>query len=288
MKQKLLLLALLSFVISFANPKAKTTTNPAIGIMMSAINTGFQIIYNISIKNTGDEVLTNIYIQDWNPMNGQIQFDFSTIPSSLAPGEELTGLQAVKNGTFCFDQSQVIVHATPSSSTTEITDLSSDPTGFDNNNLPGSYYNDFFTNSFYFNYVNGTQQGTYVDANNNSIVDVGDVINYTYDVYSSGGIDGEIFDNNAIIANPFFTGGSGSTTGIHYITQAEATLGYVYNTSNIIGYGPCDQGSYFYDASPCSGCPNPDNANIITPLTSDPIKSQVKSNSTTITIAPPV
>ena len=57
MKQKLLLLVLLTFSIGFANPKVKTTTNPAIGIMMYATNTGGMVIYNISIKNTGDEVL---------------------------------------------------------------------------------------------------------------------------------------------------------------------------------------------------------------------------------------
>ncbi len=279
MKQKLLALTLLTLTLSFANPKSRTAINPSIGIMMSAMNTGNEVVLNISIKNIGEETLTNINVVEASPANG-ITFNFSTI-ASMAPGEEITNLIAYKIGSFCFFQSQVMVIATAASTNYAITDLSSDPNYYDNFYGQGSYYNDFFTYNNSFFYANGQQDGTYVDANNNSIVDVGDVINYTYNVYNSSGMACEIFDNNAIIDNSFFPFGSGFTNGIHYITAAEVALGYVYNTSNVIGYGQCDLGTSLYDASYCA-CPNPDSANIVTPLTSDlpnQISGKVKFNS---------
>lgn len=277
MKIKLLLLFLLTFATIIAKPKEKTAVNPAIGIMMSGNNFGGGVIYSISIKNIGEETLTNIFVTE-GPTTFGMTFQFGTI-ASLAPGEEVTGLIAQKYGAGCYDESQVIVHATSSSTSAEITDLSSDPFSYNNFGLPGSYYNDFPTTSSFFVYINGSQEGVYQDLNNNSIVDVGDIINYTYNI--SGGLDGgEIYDSNAVVADPTFTDNFYSTTGIHYITQAEVDLGYVYNTSYIIAFGPCDIGGYFSDQSYCP-CPNPSNANIITPLTSllpNTISGNVKFN----------
>lgn len=277
MKQKLLFLFLLSFSLVTAKPLAITTANPAIGILMTANNFGTDIFYTISIKNIGEETLSNIYVTD--PNNGII-FNFSPI-IALAPGEEITNLEGYKFGSgICYDQSQVMVHATPSSTTTEITDLSSDPTAYDSNGLPGTYYNNLITTSSYFVFINGSQDGVYQDLNNNAIVDVGDVINYTYTVNGSSN-GGEIYDSNAVVTNPTFgSAGFYFTTGIHYITQADVDLGYVYNSSYIISFGPCDVGGYFTDESYCS-CPNPQGTNIITPLTSllpNKISGTVKFN----------
>lgn len=265
MKQKLLLLLLLPLTIANATPKAKAITNPLIGVMMAANwNSGNMINFSIKIKNTGDEVLNNIYFTG----DPNIDFNGYFLPT-LAPGEEITDINVFKyGGPFCFDLSQIMVHATPTSSSNEITDLSSDPNGYDINNLPGSYYNDIQTFSSFTNNIYAYQDGIYQDLNNNSIIDVGDVINYTYYFYSQFPVEGQIYDNNAIIADPsFYNVTTWNTTGIHYITQAEATLGYVYNSSSISTLGPCDY-SYINDYSPCS-CPNPSGANIITPLTSD-------------------
>lgn len=277
MKIKLLLLFLLTFSLALAGPRTKkATANPAIGILMSGFNSGGGIFFNISIKNIGEETLTNIYVTD--PEN-IIFFDFATI-ATLEPGEEVINLQAFKyaNG-ICFDQSQVIIHATSSSSSTEITDLSSDPTASDNYGQPGSYYNDLMTISSLFDLISGSQEGIYQDLNNNEMVDVGDAVNYTYYVYSNYG-GGEIIDNNAIVTNPYFNSGNYSTTGIHYITQAEVDLGYVYNSSYIATSAPCSYGDYFLDESYCA-CPNPQNANIVTQLTSllpNKISGTVKFN----------
>ena len=278
MKQKLLSFLLLLTTLGFATPKTKNTTIPSIGIMMSGNLYGQQVIFNIRIKNTGEETLTNIYVTEVDPVSG-ISFSFSPI-ASLEPGQEILNLQAYKISPFpCFDQSQVKVHATPSSSATEITDLSSDINGTGTDGYTGSYYNDGPTNSYYSNYLYGTQEGLYEDSNNNNIVDVGDVVNYVYQVYSDTGTFGEITDNNAIIINPQFNG-SYSTIGIHYITEEDVQLGYVYNSSGIIGYGPCDVGIGIQDASYCA-CPNPNGANVVTPLTSllpNQISGNVKFN----------
>lgn len=279
MKQKLLLLTLLSFTIGFANPKAKATANPAIGITLTAYNVGNAIFYTINIKNTGEETLFNVYLTDVDPSNAII-FNVTSFPA-LAPGDELLNIPANKFGVFCFDQSQVMVHATAASTSLEITDASSDPLVTDGNGIPGNYYNDFPTITNYYNFITGQQEGTYLDANNNSIVDVGDVVNYTYSVNSNSGMPVEIFDNNAILAESYFPNGYGTTVGIHYLTPADVALGYVYNSSNIIGYGPCDVGGYFYDPTPCS-CPNPNSATIVTALTTDlpnQISGKVKFNS---------
>ena len=278
MKQKLLLLFLLSFTIAFAIPKEKLSVNPAIAIMMAGSSTGFgDFYYTIFIKNIGEETLTNIYVTQVGPNSGII-FDFGTI-ASLAPGEEVNNLQAHKfTSGDCSDVSQVMVHATPTSSSTEITDLSSDPLGYDNNGLSGSYYNDFFTISYLNIPVSGSQEGIYEDTNSNSIVDVGDVVNYTYMIFSYG-TTGEIFDNNAVISNPYYFGDT-MTTGIHFITQADVDLGYVYNSSDIVPAGPCLLPGTFNDVSSCS-CPNPLGANIITALTSllpNQISGKVKFN----------
>jgi uncharacterized repeat protein (TIGR01451 family) len=266
MKQKLLLLALCSLCIASAKTTKKATPNPLIGVMMTTINNvESEIIFSINIKNTGDETLNGIYLTSTD----NIDFSSFTPIASLQPGEEVNNILAYKHGgPFCYDSSQVTVHAIPASSTVEITDLSSDPNAYDINNLPGTYYNDFPTLSYYYNMVTGYQTGTYVDANHNSIVDVGDVINYTYTVFSNSGNGGVIQDNNAIIDNNYFLD-STPLTGIHYITQADVTLGYVYNYSSFQGFGPCDISGPFSNGSGCFSCPNPNGANFVIKLTSD-------------------
>jgi uncharacterized repeat protein (TIGR01451 family) len=263
MKQKLLFLLLSAFTICFAKPKDKTSGNPAIGIMMAANNFGSGIAYTISIKNTGDEPLSNVYVT--SAFGPGIDFMFSTI-STLAPGEEVTNLYAFKNQPLCYDESMVMVQATVVATGLSIADLSSDPNNYYNSSL-GTYYNDFSTISSYYIAPYGYQEGVYQDTNANSIVDVGDVVNYTYTIFSSG-TQGQVTDNNATIyAGPFYNGDV-TFIGIHYITQAEADLGYVYNTSSILPETPCSVPQYFNDASSCA-CPNPNGANIVTKLTTD-------------------
>lgn len=280
MKQKLLVLICLITFISWGKPKEKVTANPSIGILLTGFSGGpDQFFFNISIKNTGEETLTNVYVtEEILGPNAPMQFSFSSIVT-LSPGEEVTNLQAFKFGISCFDQSQLKVHATTASSI-EITDLSADPYAEYQAGVMGSYYNDLITQTQYYSFSYGTQDGIYNDLNNNSIIDIGDVINYTYNV-SSDGFSGQIFDDNAIVTDPNISSSNYSTTGIHYLTQADVDFGYVYNSSSYYVDGPCGTiGGQFYDSSSCF-CPNPTGANIVTQLTSllpNQISGTVKFN----------
>lgn len=263
MKQTLLILLLFPFYLISATPKVNPPTGPSIGLIMQQIfSFGNLANFRFTIKNTGDEVLTNIYVTNLSPNSSFVNIYTNpttvTVIASLAPGEENTTTFTGDKPFNCFDQSQVMVHATTLAAT-EITDLSSD----------SSYYSDNPTYSMTYPSAYGSQQGTYNDANNNSIVDVGDVINYTYSVNSFDFVTGIITDSNALITGSYFSGTNYFTIGIHYITQAEVDLGYVYNASSYFiqdGCGNAFSGS-FYDESQCS-CPNPNNANVVTPITS--------------------
>ncbi len=283
MKQKLFYLSILLSSICLAIPKA-SATNPAIGVTLTrAFGPDNPLLFEVSIKNIGDEPLTNIYATENPnlPPNGSYMF-FGNIPI-LQPGE-VYNVTISKFSFDCFDISQIIVHATTSSNT-EITDLSADLNATDSNGLQGSYYNDLVTYSPIMQNVNATQEGTYQDSNNNGLVDVGDVVNYTYNVFSFTStpfFNCQIIDNNAVVNNPTFDlTDTYSTTGVHYLTQADVDLGYVYNTSQLLAPNSCTQSFWFSDASYCSGCPNPVNANIITKLNSllpNKISGSVKFN----------
>lgn len=273
MKQKLLLLLLSICSISFAKPVEKPAANPAIGLIMIGQFQGNGFLsFEFRIKNYGEETLTNIYVSNLlgNPYNIEIYSNPSTVTviPSLAPGQEdIVTFTGFKNA-YCFDQSQAMVTATTSTGA-EITDLS------DNY----SYYENNLTYSYYQEMSIGYQDGTYQDLNGNNIIDVGDVVNYSYLVFNEGG-QITIFDDNAIVANPFGFG-TLQTYGVHYLTQADIDLGYVYNSSYYTSETSCFGSAYFYDQSSCSGCPNPNGVNVVTKLTSllpNTISGNVKFN----------
>jgi uncharacterized repeat protein (TIGR01451 family) len=275
MKQKLLLLTLLSFtIISFAKPKENAVTGPSIGLLMNGQFIGFQMInFEFSIKNTGDETLTNIQISP-NTSNGTISFDFTSIPD-LAPGEEITGLHGYKYGQ-CYDSSQTYISATTLSNV-QVTDLSADPYN------GGNYYNNNYSYCYYFAYINAFADGVYQDLNNNSLVDVGDAINYNYTITSNDYLSNiDIFNNNATITYiDQWNNGQITAIGIHYITQEEIDYGYVYNSPSVsLTYDCGNQTMGFQDLSYCN-CPNPNNEYIITSLSASAphkISGNVKFN----------
>lgn len=272
MKQKLLAFLLFSFFVSFVNAKATPPTGPSIALIMQQNYTnGNTAFFNFRIKNNGTETLTNVYVSNTptnsSTINIYTQIGFPATIASLAPGEEVTNYFYGDKYFYCFDQSQAIVYATTAANT-QISDLSSN----------GDYYSDDLTYSLNYAYAFGTQNGIYEDTNNNQIIDVGDIVNYTYNVLVEGNLGIYISDNNAIVSNP----NSFNTTGIHYITQAEIDLGYVYNSSILSVQDFCGNTSTttFTDETPCA-CPNPNNANIVTQLTSllpNQISGTVKYN----------
>lgn len=274
MKNKLLLFLLISLNLAFAKPKEKLITGPSIGLVMEGFYMDQDMIFfSFSIKNTGDQPLTNIYITNLdNPYNGYINI-YSTqaanqIPS-LAPGEENTYFFQGNFMAFgqCSNMSQTIVHATTLGGT-EITDLSDD--GYPNNYPP--YYENDITYTQFYPQVEFYQEGIYQDLNNNSIVDSGDAINYNYSINYSNtqNLDFIVTDNNATLSNPNGNTNGWSSTGIHYITQAEANTGYVYNCPTVQFLNAyCGEIYIFTDPTPCTSCPNPNGCSytIITKIT---------------------
>lgn len=271
--KKTVLLFLFMFSISLAKPVEKPTANPAIGLIMTGQFTSNDVVtFEFRIKNYGEETLTNIYVTNTDQGDFIEIFSNLTPPAtaiaSLEPGEEDTLTFYGYKPAFCTDSSQAIVYATTASNT-EITDLSD----------PESYYENNSTFSTYFVDELGYQDGSYQDLNNNNIVDVGDAIYYTYSVLLLQLGLVTIYDNNAVIANPTST----ETTGVHYLTSEDVALGYVYNTSYFTRDDNCFSGYpfQFIDPTPCSNCPNPNNATVVTKLTSllpNSISGNVKFN----------
>lgn len=275
MKQKLLILLLFSFSISIAKPKDKAVDGPQIGLIMSQTDiSNNYIFFRFKIKNIGTETLTHVYIDNLPANSSNVTIEpwdtgGPTEIASLAPGEESeTSFWGYKQA-FCNDQSQTIVYATTLANT-QISDLSS----------YSNYYDDAPTYSVVSMEIAASQNGIYQDANNNGIVDVGDVVNYTYTIsyYSSNIMVTKFFDDNATIDDPYST----STTGIHYITQEEVDFGYVYNRSHVDAENMCNYiiSVDLTDESPCM-CPNSAYANIITsitPLLPNKISGTVKYN----------
>lgn len=282
MKQKLFYPLMLFMSICFAIPKA-SATSPAIGVTLARIGPHYVMPnLEVKIKNIGDEPLTNIYATENPnaPFEGTYTF-FNNIPI-LQPGEVYIASISKENFS-CYDASQIMVHATTVNNT-EITDLSVDPNAYGNDGLPGSYYNDGWTYYQAAEPLYSGQEGNYSDLNNNGLVDVGDAVNYTYTFnnFDFNFFGCQLIDNNAIVENPIFDIiDNYSTTGIHYLTQEDVDLGYVYNSSYLIAPNTCSQIYYLNDVSYCNGCPNPSGANIITKLTDllpNKISGSVKFN----------
>ncbi|MEW5676880.1 T9SS type A sorting domain-containing protein [Flavobacterium enshiense] len=277
----LLLFLLVNCIASAANTNKYSNAranNPAIGITMFGwYNSPNELNFSISIKNLGDETLTNISVAN-NPnvsAFGDLLLMFGPIPS-LSPGQEMTNLQAMKIGTQCLDYSQVIVSATTSGGGT-ISDFSS----------VYSYYSDEVTYShFIFNgQIDSVQEAVYQDLNSNSVVDLGDVINYTYTITSTANINNVyIYDNNSNVSNQYFNLVAHvpyTVTAVHNLTTADLNSGYVYNQSHFSSNEICYDFP-FADSTPCNNCPNPGYSNIVTPLSDlvpNVITGQVRYNS---------
>lgn len=281
----LLLFLLVNCIASAANINNYSNArnnNPAIGItMIGWYNSPSDLNFSISIKNLGDETLTNVSVANNPnvPLPGDLLLMFGPIPS-LAPGQEVTNLQAMKLGTQCIDYSQVIVSATTLGGGT-ISDFSS----------AYSYYSDEVTYSqFTFTgQINSVQDAVYQDLNVNSVVDLGDVINYTYTITSTANMNNVyIHDNNSNVSYGFFNLVANvpyTATAVHNLTTADLNSGYVYNQSYFSSNELC-YSIPFTDSTPCYNCPSPGPgyANIITPLADlvpNVITGQVRYNSNT-------
>jgi uncharacterized repeat protein (TIGR01451 family) len=246
------------------------TTHPAIGVILQGQYTsGFYVDYMFQIKNKGDEALTDIYVTGL-PVNNTAYTSYSNlnivnqqnggIPlvhiASLSPGQEDTFTFRGSGQQLCFSQNQAMVIGTTGSGT-KIADISD---RYD-------YYGNYPTQTVFSPIMDFSCDGSYQDLNNNSILDVGDVVNYTYQYnYGSVGEQFTLIDPNVIIANP--NGNpfqNWTTTGIHTLTQYDIDLGYVTNSPTVtFPQLPCPSNGpnssiNFNDPTPCINCPTPIN-----------------------------
>ncbi len=274
----------------------QTTLHPAIGLIMEGqYFDEIMVQYSFRIKNNGDDTLTDIYVsglptnnpayQDYPSLNIVNQQSGGNPPihiTSLAPGQEDFYTFRGNNFQPCFDQNQAMVIATTSFGT-KIADLSD---GYD-------YYNSNSTQTFFQPFMDFNCDGIYQDTNNNSIVDIGDVVNYTYQlnfVDSNNSFNFTLIDPNVTLSNPNGNAFPGwSTTGVHTITQYDIDLGYVTNSPSIsFPQSPCPIfpfNIHFNDPTPCNNCPYPVNCfgndciiTRISPLLPNLIGGNVKFN----------
>lgn len=250
----------------------QTALHPAIGLILEGqyLDPNY-VQYSFRIKNKGDETLTDIYVsnlpannpayqnvlyyQDLNIVNQQN----GSLPlvhiASLAPGQEDIYTFRGTNFQPCFNENQAMVIATTSTGT-KIADLSD----------PWDYYGNQSTQTIFNPFMQFYCDGVYQDANNNSIVDVGDVVNYTYQLNSGPSdifnLNFTVLDPNVAIVNPDGITPFWSTTGVHTINQTDIDLGYVTNSPSLIfPQTPCPFPGIiqFYDPTPCNNCPTPVN-----------------------------
>ncbi len=275
----------------------QTTTHPAIGLIMEGqyLEPSFAE-YTFRINNKGDETLTDIYVSNL-PVNNPAYLSYPSLNitnqqsggnppihiASLAPGQEDTYTFRGNNYQSCFNQNQAMVIATTSTGT-KITDLSH----------PWDYYGNQFTQTIFDPIMQFTSDGVYQDANNNSIVDLGDVVNYTYQLNPGPNLIFNLLftllDANVVIANPNGNTPFWSTTGVHTINQTDIDLGYVTSSPSVsFPQSPCPifpGNIQFYDPTPCNNCPFPvnclNNNNFIitriSPLLPNLISGNVKFN----------
>jgi uncharacterized repeat protein (TIGR01451 family) len=247
----------------------QTTLHPAVGLLLQGFHffDQFAVDYTFSIKNNGDDTLTDIYVSNL-PINNpayQIYNNLNIVNNqngslplvhiaSLAPGQEDTYTFRGNEFQPCFAQNQAMVIATTSFGT-KIADLSDQY----------SYYNNNPTQTLFQPFLQFYCDGIYQDLNGNNIVDVGDVVNYTYQYGNSDPVNMPILliDPNVQITNPNGTIPNFSTTGVHIINQNDIDLGYVTNNPSLeFPQSPCPPIPYnifFNDPTPCNNCPTPIN-----------------------------
>lgn len=248
----------------------QTTLHPAIGLIMNGqYMDEIMVEYSFNIKNNGDDTLTDIYVSGL-PVNNSayqsypnlniVNIQNGNLPlvhiASLAPGQEDTYTFRGNGFQPCFNQNQAMVIATTSFGT-KIADLSDQY----------SYYSNNPTQTIFQPYMNFNCDGVYQDTNSNSIVDVGDVVNYTYQLNFSdfnSSMPFTLIDPNVTILNSNGNAFPGwSTTGVHTINQNDIDLGYVTNNPSLeFPQSPCPPlpfNIFFNDPTPCNNCPTPVN-----------------------------
>ncbi|WP_055437497.1 DUF7619 domain-containing protein [Lacinutrix algicola] len=286
MLKKYFLLSIILFALSsFTTINAQ---NPSIGFILQEsqiyddpeVYSGYRTLY-AQIKNTGDEVLNNINIIDNYGIldsvsdcriNGVsisctslslLTLNTNETLETLNPDDVLTLTILINNYGQCDDQIQFEVTAdTPNASV--INDFSANYS-YDYNNTTYVQMNESVTDF--------QISATYVDDNNNSMVDIGDTMVYTINTYiNTFGItspnDQYTLNATNLYNNETVTVSSTNNTIGDYVTvtyplnAADIAIGYVYFLPDIfydVYYDSCNYVNSYSSNNNCFNCPQPDN-----------------------------
>ncbi|WP_418263423.1 DUF7507 domain-containing protein [Flavobacterium faecale] len=234
-------------------------------------NIGDVVSYVFVVKNTGNVTLTNVTVTDNNAI-----VSGGSIPSLAVGATDTTTFTAVHTITQA-DIDAGIIYNLATANTKDpkenpVTATSTDPTPCTSCPPAPDCPDCTITLLNQDPVIVATLDGTFVDANNDGIANVGETITYTIVVTNTGNVTLDnvivtdtylpavVISGNPITLEP---GASNSTnfTGTYTITQADIDAGYVYNI--IISTGTPPMGEAVTDTSsdptPCTSCPvNPD------------------------------
>ncbi|OOV20999.1 hypothetical protein BXU11_17115, partial [Flavobacterium sp. LM5] len=245
-------------------------------------NVGDVVSYNFVIKNTGNTTLTNITVTDNNATisGGPIAtLAVGATDATTFSGSHIITQEDINTG-YVYNLATVTGKDPENKS---VTDTSSDPTPCTSCPVNPECTDCTITPLTQTPSINITKEGTYVDANNDGITNVGDLVSYNFVIKNTGNTtltNITVTDNNATISGgPIATLAVGATdattfSGSHIITQEDINTGYVYNLATATGKDP--KGNPVTDTSsdptPCTSCPvNPECTDCtITPLTQTP------------------
>ncbi|WPR70461.1 MBG domain-containing protein [Flavobacterium sp. NG2] len=242
-------------------------------------NVGDIISYKFVVTNTGNLPLTNVTVTDTNAVvsGGPI--------ATLAVGvSDTTTFSAVHAITQADIDKGIVYNLALATGTPPkgepITATSTDPTPCTSCPKDPDCLDCTITLLNQDPKVVVTLDGTFVDANNNGIADVGEVVNYKIIVVNEGNVTltdvtvsqtfPQLTISGSIPTLEVNASNSTSITGSHILTQTDIDAGYVYTQVTTQGTPP--QGEVVTDASsdptPCASCPvNPDCVNCtITPV----------------------
>lgn len=239
MKKIMNLSFLLFLQLIFAN------VNPNIGVVLEQqnptdFNSNCVFNFSIKIKNNGDVPLFNVFIQ--NIQAPYQDYKHITISGSaiisLQPGESNdTAFSGTTNSLpSCTLLTKQIEVVSTTASGSVITDLSH----------PDNYFLDQDTYVILGNSsLNISKLITYLDLNLNSIVDVGDAVKYNYSIhyyeqgcFNNGFVNilpietGVSFNLDNLSVNANSTVSNTSLEGMHYLTNQDVNLGYVYGSNS--------------------------------------------------------
>ncbi|WP_299443437.1 PKD-like domain-containing protein [uncultured Aquimarina sp.] len=204
---------------------------------------GEQIIYELSITNTGNVTLTNVVVSDANADAGSIT---PSVITSISPGQTI-----IANATHTITQNEIDAGVVSNSASVEgvdpfgnpITDISDDPNNATDNDANGDGDPDDITDTNIAQNpsIELEKTATFNDENGNGIPQQGETITYNFNVTNTGNVT----LSNITISDPLATVNGGPITlapsnndtttffATYTITQANIDSGSITNSATV-------------------------------------------------------